>query len=645
MKMTSLNLAHLSISKKLALAFGVVLLLTLGVMVTGLRSTERMVVSGDDISRLDQMELSVLDAQVSVERFIATGTPLEATKLEQLIVKMEEQLKENLIFLTTQPEQQSLLKIQKALRGYRTSLDELVQAQSRRDVARARMVSSGNEALGSIEDLQKKGFGKLAEDKQNEGLLHRVQSVSILNQSLLNIRYLVRGYVFQQTEESDAIASKALNELMEKLRSIIAIAPKEEQTALNNAGTILGRYQSGYHLFSQGVAESKAAAKQLTEYGSSMRSASSELRQQQLAQRTAVVSAAKRSLIGTTMVSIILAILAAWIITVQIVSPLRKILHISSNIAKGDLRATLISDRRDELGQLERSINDMAQNLRQVIGFIGEGTIQISGAAEELSVTTGQTNVGVTRQRVETDQVATAMHEMTHTVRGVARDAQEASVAATQADQEAKNGEVKLKAVIHEMESLSDQVSLCASAINALQGECRQIGGVLTVIKSLAEQTNLLALNAAIEAARAGDAGSGFAVVADEVRALAQRTQKAATEIETLVGTLLVGASTATDFMSQSRDLANRTLELGREASVSLDTISHTISVMQSMNLQIAAAAEQQSVVAEQINNSIYEVRAISEQTARASEDTATSSTALASLGSDLQKQVQRFRT
>jgi methyl-accepting chemotaxis protein len=108
--MTSLNLAHLSISKKLALAFGVVLLLTLVVMFTGLRSTVRMVTSGDDISRLNQMELSVLDAQVSVERFIATGAPLEATNLEQLIVKMEDQLKENLVYLITPPEQKSLLQ-------------------------------------------------------------------------------------------------------------------------------------------------------------------------------------------------------------------------------------------------------------------------------------------------------------------------------------------------------------------------------------------------------------------------------------------------------------------------------------------------------------------------------------------------------
>lgn len=640
----SLNFAHLSISKKLALAFGVVLLLTLVVMFTGMRSTEKMVTSGDDISRLNQLELSVLDAQVSVERFIASGASTEAANLEQLIAKMEQQLKENLLFMVSPSEQQSLLKVQAILQSYRNSLGELVKAQNRRDAARAKMVSSGNEAMASIDDLQKNGFNTLTRKTQDDELLQRLDRVTALNQSLLNIRYLVRGYVFQQTEESNAVASKALAELMENLNSLVADAPQREQAALSNAHDVLGRYQSGYLLFSQGVAESKAAAKQLTEYGGQMRTASTQLRKEQLIQRAEVVSATTRSLIGTTVVSIILAILAAWVITAQIVSPLRKILKVSAAIASGDLRAALNSHRRDELGQLERSIDDMAQNLRQLVGYIGQRTIQISDAAEELSVTTAEANAGINRQRMETDQVATAMHEMAQTVHGVARDAEEASVAASQADQETKVGDMKVRQSIQGMDALASEISLCETSIRSLQDECKQIGGVLTVIKSLAEQTNLLALNAAIEAARAGQAGTGFAVVADEVRALAQRTQTAATEIDGLVGSLLRGADTATDFMSRSRELAYHTLQLGQEAGTSLNSVSHTISVMQSMNLQIAAAAEQQSVVAEQINNSILEVRSISEQTAQASEDTAASSVALASLGNDLQKQVQRFQ-
>jgi methyl-accepting chemotaxis protein len=644
MKMTALNFTNLSISKKLGLAFGLVLLLNLIVMFTGLRSTEKMVASGDDLSRLNDMELLLLDAQVSVERFIASGAPVEAEKLQRLIVNMDQQLKTNIFYFNNPAEQQSLRDIQKSLDGYSKSLDDLIQAQARRDTARSKMISSGNETLSSIETLQKSGFSKLSDDKENIGLLKRVQQVSLLNQSLLNIRYLVRGYVFQQTGESEKIADKALNELNENLRQLIAESPKEEHESLNNTGLILSRYQAGYRLFSQGVSDTKSAAKSLSEYGSAMRLAGSQLRQEQLAQRTSVASAAKRSLIGTSLVSIVLAVLAAWIITAQIVKPLRNILHISSSIAKGDLRATLSSTRKDELGQLERSINDMAQSLRQLIGFIGDGVIQIAGAAGQLSIATGETNIGVTRQRVETDQVATAMHEMTHTVRDVARNAEEASVAATQADTEAKKGDQKLKEAVHEMDNLSSEVSLCATSVQALQGECLQITGVLSVIKSLAEQTNLLALNAAIEAARAGQAGSGFAVVADEVRALAQRTQKAATEIDSLVGSLLKGATAATDFMSRSRTMASRTLGLGREAGISLGTISQTVSVMQAMNLQIAAAAEQQSAVAEQINSSIYEVRAISEMTAKSSDDTATSSAVLASLGSELQQYVQRFQ-
>jgi methyl-accepting chemotaxis protein len=168
---------------------------------------------------------------------------------------------------------------------------------------------------------------------------------------------------------------------------------------------------------------------------------------------------------------------------------------------------------------------------------------------------------------------------------------------------------------------------------------------VLDVIKAVAEQTNLLALNAAIEAARAGEAGRGFAVVADEVRGLAQRTQKSTEEIEALIGGLQHGSQQAANLMDSSRALTETTVELTRRAGTRLSEIAGAVSAIQSMNLQIAAAAEEQTAVAEEINRSVINVRNISEQTAAASEETAASSTELARLGNELQMLVSRFRT
>ncbi|WP_443218213.1 methyl-accepting chemotaxis protein [Pseudomonas sp. Gutcm_11s] len=290
-------------------------------------------------------------------------------------------------------------------------------------------------------------------------------------------------------------------------------------------------------------------------------------------------------------------------------------------------------------------MQDMTLSLRELIGHIRDSVTQIASAAEELSAVTEQTSAGVTSQKDETDQVATAMNEMTATVQEVARNAEQASHAANDADRQAKEGETAVNDAVQQMDRLAGEVQRSSEAVNHLRNESDKIGSVLDVIKAVAEQTNLLALNAAIEAARAGEAGRGFAVVADEVRGLAQRTQKSTEEIEALIGSLQQGSQQAAGLMDSSRTLTEATVDLTRRAGSRLGEIADAVSAIQAMNQQIAAAAEEQTAVAEEINRSVINVRDISEQTAAASEETAASSTELARLGNDLQILVSRFRT
>ncbi|WP_425338584.1 methyl-accepting chemotaxis protein [Pseudomonas batumici] len=286
----------------------------------------------------------------------------------------------------------------------------------------------------------------------------------------------------------------------------------------------------------------------------------------------------------------------------------------------------------------------MGTTLRDLISGIRDGVTQIASAAEELSAVTEQTSTGVNSQKIETDQVATAMHEMTATVQEVARNAEQASQAAAAADGEAREGDKVVGEAIAQIERLATEVVRSTEAMTVLQQESDKIGTVMDVIKAVAEQTNLLALNAAIEAARAGEAGRGFAVVADEVRGLAQRTQKSTEEIEGLVAGLQNGTQQVATVMNNSRALTDSSVALTRKAGVSLGNITRTVSNIQSMNQQIAAAAEQQSAVAEEISRSIINVRDACEQTAAASDETAASSVELARLGNQLQMMVSHFK-
>ncbi|MFJ5235646.1 methyl-accepting chemotaxis protein [Pseudomonas neuropathica] len=236
------------------------------------------------------------------------------------------------------------------------------------------------------------------------------------------------------------------------------------------------------------------------------------------------------------------------------------------------------------------------------------------------------------------------MHEMTASGQEVVHNARQASQAATAADDKAREGDKVVAEVIERIEHLAREVARSSEAVTVLQQESKQIGSVMDVIKSVAEQTNLLALNAAIEAARAGDAGRGFAVVADEVRGLALRTQNSTEEIEGMLSGLQSGTERVTHVMSNSRSLAESSVELARKAGLSLASITRTASDIQSMNQRITAAAEQQSVVADEISRSIVSVRDVSEQTAAASDETAASSVELARLGNQLQMMVGHFK-
>jgi methyl-accepting chemotaxis protein len=413
---------------------------------------------------------------------------------------------------------------------------------------------------------------------------------------------------------------------------------------LRAAAGALADYRAAVLDFSAARSASDSALQHLAQLGDSLLAVSDELTQSQTELVDQQALQARYNLGLAIAIALLLGIAAAWVITRQITTPLQQTLRLVERVAGGDLSQTLVAERRDELGELQRAMQRMTVSLRELVGGIGEGVTQIASAAEQLSAVTEQTSSGVSTQKVETDQVATAMHEMAATVQDVARNAEQASEAATLADQQAGEGDRVVSEAIDEIERLAAAVDHSGEAMAQLKAESDKIGSVLDVIKSVAQQTNLLALNAAIEAARAGEAGRGFAVVADEVRGLARRTQQSTEEIEGLIAGLHRGTSEVAGILDNSRELTLSSVELTRRAGTSLATISTTVSSIQAMNQQIAAAAEQQSAVAEEINRSVINVRDVSDQTSAASEETAASSIELARLGVQLQALVGRFQ-
>ena len=348
----------------------------------------------------------------------------------------------------------------------------------------------------------------------------------------------------------------------------------------------------------------------------------------------------------SSVLGLALCVVAAVFMPGLITRPLRDIISRLKDIAEGDgdLTARLDSDRKDELGELAQAFNEFMEKLQALIQQTASAVHQLSNQATQMSDVADETKAAITKQQLGTDQIATAVEEMSATVQEIARNAAVAADAAREADNETQQGRRIVTRTVDEIGSLASEVEKAAEVIQCLEAGSRDIGTVLDVIRGIAEQTNLLALNAAIEAARAGEQGRGFAVVADEVRSLAQRTQESTQEIRGIIERLQSESSKAVHVMDESRKRANSTVAEAANAGGALDAISSSITSMSDMNVQIASAVEQQRATAEEISRNIQAISDLAGQTADNAGRAASSSGDLADLAGQLQRLVGQFR-
>lgn len=646
------SLASLATAVKLSLGFGLVLSLTLVVAASGLYALQRVGTGFSALEQFSQINEQVAQMRRTEQAFILTAQADHVERLHEQAVAIRAQVGQ-LREQAPGHKSDALQQVDENIAEYVQTFDRYVEQSDNKslalDAAKWLVVGAANSLDLLKEGLAEDGVYALQESQGRAGGEAVIQAGKIGKVHVLLLQALEQARVLLELSRTSGEAPQTgIQEALDA--QALAVELRDE---LRDPGysSVLGEVVGNIDSFNQRLQEYTGLLQQQQQEYALLAERAEQVvalvTQAHAAQQDALheqLGASAWLILIAAAAALLVGLLATWLITRAIVRPLKQVTGIAQRIASGDLGVEIEIRRSDEIGQLLEAMQGMSRDLRSMVGRLQAGVSQLSTSAQSLSSVTDRAREGVTVQKQETDQMATAITQMAATVHEVAQNAEQAAASAALADSRVVLGGQVVRGTLQRIEQLVAAMSVTRQGIEQLSLDTRHIDSVLEVIKSVAQQTNLLALNAAIEAARAGEQGRGFAVVADEVRALAKRTQQSTEEIDGLLGVLRAGANRSVTDMHQSDALVEQVVRDASQTQEALTGIASAVAVIHGMNQQIAAAAEQQSAVAKEINRSVTSIRDIGEQSAVAMQKNTSSSQQLAALSVELQGMAAQFR-
>jgi len=323
--------------------------------------------------------------------------------------------------------------------------------------------------------------------------------------------------------------------------------------------------------------------------------------------------------------------------------PYQEVVNQAKKVIDDPVARFIYTGRKDDIGQLMLALKALESETSGLIGRISDSSQNLCQHVKDMDQQVNISRAGIQTQFNETDQVAAAINEMSASIQDVASSTLQSSHASQQAFKEMQQSKDIVDQNVSAIEGLKGQIGQATSVMSHVESSSNNIASILEVINGVAEQTNLLALNAAIEAARAGEAGRGFAVVADEVRSLANRTQASTEEIKQMIEQLQTNTSEAVTAMNEGKEQAELCVQQSNTTANNLQTLLDTVDEISEMNSHIASAAKQQSVVTEDINQSINRIRDMSAQNQFAVEQSAETSETMLKISNDFTELAKQF--
>ncbi len=360
-----------------------------------------------------------------------------------------------------------------------------------------------------------------------------------------------------------------------------------------------------------------------------------------------VEKSAVYGLVFFTVIGVLFGLAVALVITRTLVSGIKSANDVLRQISEGegDLTVSLPVKGRDEIGEMAGHFNRFVGKLSEIINTVKDSARQVAAGSTQLSSTSEHLAVSFGDQSSQIVATASATEEISVSSEEVLRSLDEMKDRTETADKNITAGRTKLLSAVKEITDIKSNVDDLGATVDNLSQSSRRIGNILNVINDIADQTNLLALNAAIEAARAGEHGRGFAVVADEVRKLAERSQSAIKEIDSIITALRNEADMASESMTKARSKVEGGVEIIEETQSFFDLIVESVKQIDTASGIIAASVEEQVTAIQNINQNTQVISGNIERSSISIDEIASTVVELSKQAEGLEELVGRFRT
>ncbi len=572
-------LKNLKLSQKLALGFGVVLLLmgTISLLsFTKFKQLSFLVQKRDVFASIVE---SIGDARANRIRYLFTGLNEHGDLVNESFDKILKTAQDSLTVYTDEADQKSITSIIKSVQNYQEAFKNY---QS--------IISANNQLIKQLRESGAIVFS--TSDKLGQ--------LNISN-NLLLMRMNALNYVSNKTEDFYNEQQKYYQKAIDLARSL---NDGSENFRIITEGLEL--YNSNFIKLSEGYKQLEKEEEIMVATARETQDLCSGIINNEKQYIDSAVSNAILLIIVISLAALALGLTIGYFISASITKPMAKAVSAANVMSDGDFTHTLDINQKDEIGQFAKALESMRHSLKDVIDVIVHSSNSVASASTELASTTEELASTFSDQASQVSMVASAVEQISTSSTQVLASINEVKDKSDSANVLTCEGQTCIHSANDVMFKIQHNVEELGTTVAGLAKSSEEIGNILLVINDIADQTNLLALNAAIEAARAGEHGRGFAVVADEVRKLAERTQTSIQEIESIISSFVRETSKTNSEMQTAKTYVTEGVGKLEDTNKIFEKIVTAVEEIGGASSIIRTAMEEQVTAINNINDNAH---------------------------------------